>query len=75
MNDVQKEINEIINKIWIKHPYLRYGQLLSGLKILEFVNTKNPELANHNLKDIFYNSDEDILKRIKSSQFYLDNIS
>lgn len=70
MDTTQKDILKIITDVWNEHPHLRFGQLLSGLGVVEFANKTNPEWCHFNLKDIFYNNDEDMLKRIKSSVLY-----
>lgn len=72
MDSTQKDILKIITDIWSEHPNLRFGQLLTGLNVLEFANKMTPEESNFNLNDIFYNKDKDILKRIKSSALYID---
>lgn len=74
LNDIQKEILDIISNVWEVNPYLRYGQVLTGLKIIEFANKESPVDANYNVRDIFYDLDESVLKRIKTSSLYLDYI-
>ena len=63
----QIEILKIITDTWEKYPELRFGQLLTGLNVLTFTNKFDPSAFNYTLKDIFADSDESILKRIKNS--------
>jgi hypothetical protein len=74
MSETQQEIADIISNVWKANPCLRYGQLLTGLRIQEFANKDTPEASNYNLRDIFYDTDESILKRIKMSNLYLSHI-
>ncbi|MGL5797809.1 MAG: hypothetical protein ACRCYT_06340, partial [Cetobacterium sp.] len=59
------EILYEILKFLIKNPDQRFGQALFNLGINEFVNKENPGIANHQLRDIYSDSDEEILKRLK----------
>ena len=63
----QAEILKIISNTWEKYPELRFGQLLTGLNVLTFSNKFDPSVSNYILRDIFADSDESILKRIKNS--------
>ena len=63
----QAEILKIISNTWVKYPELRFGQLLTGLNVLTFTNKFDPSVFNYTLRDIFADSDESILKRIKNS--------
>ena len=63
----QGEILKIISDTWDKHPQLRFGQLLTSLDVLTFTNKFDPSAYNYTLRDIFADSDESILKRIKNS--------
>ena len=71
MKDTQKELITILTELWDEAPELRFGQLLTGVGILEFANLKDPEAENFNLKDIFLDEDETFLELIKSSNFYI----
>lgn len=73
MNDTQQEILDIIASIWKTNPFLRYRQVLTGLNILEFADKASPEASNHNLRDIFSDTDNNVLKRIKTSKLYLNH--
>ncbi|MNK30212.1 hypothetical protein D3C87_486280 [compost metagenome] len=59
MTNVQKEILSIISGYASKNPSQRFGQILFNLDVNSFKNEKNE------LKDIYSDSDEEILKRIK----------
>jgi hypothetical protein len=71
MNNIQREILGILALLWENNPELRFGQLLFSLNILEFANKTNPNESDYNLRDIFMDFDEDTLKRIKMSNFYI----
>ena len=73
MKKEQEEIINIINDTIVKYPELRFCQVLTGLKIIEFANKDTPEASNYNLRDVFSDSDESVLKRIKTSRLYLTN--
>jgi hypothetical protein len=68
MNQTQIEIMDILLEEWTKHPQCRFGQILTALNVIEFVNKEDPEVANFDLRDIFADEDERILKRIKTAQ-------
>lgn len=68
----KNEIIRIISEAWDKNPDLRFGQLLTCLNILEFANKSNPSESNYNLRDIFADTNESVLKRIKMSNLYSD---
>jgi hypothetical protein len=48
-----------------KNPELRFGQILFNLGINEFVDMANPEKGGHLFRDIYNDTDIDILNRIK----------
>jgi len=60
-----KEILELINDYFEKHPTQRFGQILFNLDINQFLSPDNPSLDNHRLRDIYSDIDSDIVKRIK----------
>ena len=70
MKDTQKELIKILIELWVEAPELRFGQLLTAVNVLEFANTSSPEAENFNLRDVFMDEDDDILKTIKTSNFY-----
>ena len=59
MTNLQKEIINIISDYVSKNPNQRFGQLLFNLDINNFKNDKNE------ITDIYNDSDEEILKRVK----------
>lgn len=60
MNKTQKEILDIISKYTNENPSQRLGQIIFNLDINQFDKNKN-----HILRDIYNDSDEEILKRLK----------
>jgi hypothetical protein len=50
-----------------QYPDLRFGQALFNLDITQFVDKKNPSAANQHWRDIYNDTDEAILKRMKAS--------
>jgi hypothetical protein len=71
MTDIQKEILQIITDVWAHFPLLRFGQLLTGLNIIEFADLEHPEDEDFQLRDIFFDHDKSVLERIKMSPAYL----
>lgn len=59
MTNLQKEIINIISDYASKNPNQRFGQLLFNLDINNFKNDKNE------ITDIYNDSDEEILNRMK----------
>lgn len=59
MTNLQKEIINIISDYVSKNPNQRFGQLLFNLDINNFKNDKNE------ITDIYNDSDEEILNRMK----------
>lgn len=59
MTNLQKEIITIISDYVSKNPNQRFGQLLFNLDINNFKNDKNE------ITDIYNDSDEEILNRMK----------
>ncbi|WP_333852740.1 hypothetical protein [Epilithonimonas sp.] len=59
MTNFQKEIINILSDYASKNPNQRFGQMLFNLDINNFKNEKNE------VKDIYNDSDEEILNRIK----------
>lgn len=59
MTNLQKEIINIISNYASKNPNQRFGQLLFNLDINNFKNDKNE------ITDIYNDSDEEILNRMK----------
>ena len=66
MTDQQKIIHEIA-RYWFKHRYLRFGQVLAALNILEYdmLRIGQQEITVVQ-RDIFHDTDKQILKRMKN---------
>lgn len=60
MNAIQREIIDIISKYANENPNHRFGQIIFNLNINQF-----DENIDGKLMDIYNDSDEEILKRIK----------
>lgn len=65
MNKEHKSILEKINQYLKNYPDQRFGQALFNLGINEFQKTTDPKKPNHNLRDIYNDSDSEINKRIE----------
>ena len=61
-----QEIIAILTKFLEEHPEHRFGQALFNFSINQFAS-KHPADSNHLLKDIYNDSDSDILKRMQES--------
>lgn len=62
----QKAILKRIEKYWEKHPDLRFGQMLGGIGVLEYVDLKlGYETVAVTQRDIFHDTDKQILERMK----------
>ncbi len=68
MKKNQIAILEIIRQYLEANPEQRFGQALSNLRISEFADTTNPQARGHLLRDIYYDSDEDILLQIEKAK-------
>jgi hypothetical protein len=62
-----KTIINLISDYLEKNPEQRFSQVLFNLNINQFSNQENPEEIKFLLRDIYSDSDEDVIKRIKSS--------
>lgn len=65
MKQEHSEIISLIIQYLGDKPFIRFGQALTNLGILEFKDKINPENADHALRDIFADSDGAILNRMK----------
>lgn len=66
-----EEIIQILTEYAHEFPTERFGQLLFNLDINQFKDRDNPESANFLYRDIYGDSSEEILKRIKERIIYL----
>lgn len=55
----------ILTQYVIDNPQVRFGQALFNLGINEFANKTNPAEGDYKLRDIYNDTDEKILERIK----------
>ncbi len=58
------EIIELIKDHFEQFPDQRFGQILFNLDISQFKNKENPEKDNFLLRDIYNDTDSDIVERI-----------
>lgn len=66
MKPQHKKILDLLKQYLNKHPEQRFGQALYNLNINEFTNPTNPSQSGYLLRDIYNDTDDDIIKRIKS---------
>ena len=64
MNDNKKIILTTIEQYLEKNPSIRFAQALFNLGITEFADKNNPEAKGFLLRDIYNDSDDDVLKRM-----------
>lgn len=64
MNDNAQKILEALTLYLEQNPSIRFSQALFNLGINEFANKEHPELKSFLLRDIYNDSDVDLLKRI-----------
>lgn len=57
-------IIEIIKQYLIKNPSQRFGQAITNLNIIGFADEKQPEKYQHLLRDIYKDTDTEILLRM-----------
>jgi hypothetical protein len=62
-----KTIINLISDYLEKNPEQRFSQALFNLNINQFENQINPEEKEFLLRDIYNDSDEDVVERVKSS--------
>ncbi len=61
--EILKKLSEYLEKC----PNARFGQALFNLGINEFKDKENPQKAKYLLRDIYNDSDQQVLDRIQSS--------
>jgi hypothetical protein len=66
MNENAKEIIQLITEYLEKNPGIRFGQALFNLNINMFEDQQDPSRRDFLLKDIYNDSDQRILNRIKN---------
>lgn len=71
MKPEHQEILKIIEQHLKEMPSQRFGQILFNLNINQFADKENPEKENYQLRDIYNDTDEDILKRLKRLKLFI----
>ena len=66
MNETSKEIMKLIEEYLEKNPNQRFGQALYNLGVNEDDGKWKPETGSIKLRDIFYDTDEEVLERIRT---------
>lgn len=64
MNNNTALIMTVLGEYLNANPSIRFGQALYNLNINQFVNDKDPDKGNYALRDIYNDTDDEILKRI-----------
>jgi hypothetical protein len=64
MKDNIKMILTMIEQYLVKNPSIRFTQALFNLGITEFADKKNPEAKGFLLRDIYNDTDDEVLKRL-----------
>jgi len=64
MNENQESILFVIKQYLEKNPSIRFTQALFNLGITEFADKNNPEAKGFLLRDIYNDSDIDVLERV-----------
>ena len=67
-----QEILDLIADYLSNHYDQRFGQALFNLGINEFINRTNPAKGNYRMRDIYNDSDGEILKRIHNQLTWFD---
>jgi len=65
MKPETQAILQILTQYLTENPQIRFGQALGNLNINQFANPRYPNQESYKLRDIYQDSDVDILKRIK----------
>jgi hypothetical protein len=73
MKKEHKKIIELIEKYLENQPDLRFGQALFNLKVNEFQETIDDRNPNFDLRDIYNDSDEEIIERIQKQLDWFDS--
>lgn len=68
MNENTRSIIQLITEYLEANPDIRFGQALFNLNINQFEDQKDPSLKGFLLRDIYNDSDQRILKRIRADQ-------
>ncbi|MEW7291333.1 hypothetical protein [Aquimarina sp. 2304DJ70-9] len=71
MKKEHKKIVEYISTFLNKYPDQRFGQAIFNLKINEFLEEEDCMNPKYQLRDIYGDSDEEILHRVESQTEWL----
>ncbi len=66
MKEEHQQILEIITQYLNENPSQRFGQALTNLRIIGFANEKQPEKHQYHLRDIYNDTDVEILVRMQN---------
>jgi hypothetical protein len=66
MKEEHQLIIDLIKQYLTENPSQRFGQALTNLKIIGFADEKQPEKLQYLLRDIYNDTDADILVRMKN---------
>lgn len=66
MKPEHRAILDVIEQQLEQCPSQRFGQLLFNMNINQFADGKNPEKEKHLLRDIYNDTDESILARLRT---------
>lgn len=72
MKREHKLIIEKLNQYLENHPDQRFGQAIFNLGINEFQKSTDPRNPNYNLRDIYNDSDSEIIERIERQLEWFD---
>ena len=65
MKKEHRQILELLKTYLDKHPDQRFGQAIFNLGVNQFQETTDPRNPNYTLRDIYNDSDDEIIHRIK----------
>jgi len=68
------ELLNILSKLVVKHPYLRFNQILIDSEVLEMDEVLCNGERENVIKDSFYEESEDTLKRVKKNKFAFNEL-
>lgn len=66
MKEEHQLIIDLIKQYLAENPSQRFGQALTNLKIIGFADEKQPEKLQYLLRDIYNDTDAEILVRMKN---------
>ncbi len=66
MKEEHQHIIDLIKQYLTENPSQRFGQALTNLRIIGFADEKQPEKHQYFLRDLYYDTDAEILKRMEN---------